>query len=89
MYLLYDTVVAALRKHDVDVLKLRKMSSVYKTPLFDLEILLEFDINTLHQLKNYYSFAQTDEILPKCNSRVIRHIVTVLKAVSRLRSLAL
>jgi len=52
VYLLYDTVVAALRKHDVDVLKLRKMSSVYKTPLFDLEILLEFDINTLQQLKN-------------------------------------
>ena len=63
--LLYFTMVRALRcKHNVDV-KLRKMPSVYKTPPFDGEILLEFDINTLQQLKNKYSFAQADEILRK------------------------
>jgi len=50
--LLYNSRVAVLHcKHNVDV-KLRKMPSVYKTPPFDREILLEFDINTLQQLKN-------------------------------------
>jgi len=63
--LLYLTTVTALRyKHNVDV-NLRKMPSVYKTPPFDGEILLEFDINTLQQLKNKYSFAQADEIFRK------------------------
>jgi len=50
--LLYNTRVMALRcKHNVDV-KLRKIPSVYKTPAFDREILLEFDISTLQQLNN-------------------------------------
>jgi len=52
--LLYDTMVTASRcKHNVDVkIKLRKMPSVYKTRRFDHDILLEFDVNTLQQLKN-------------------------------------
>jgi len=50
--LLYNTRVMALRcKLYVDV-KLRKIPSVYKTPAFDREILLEFDISTLEQLNN-------------------------------------
>jgi len=50
--LLYDTGVMVLRcKHNVDV-KLCKMPSIYKTLPFDREILLEFDISALNQLKN-------------------------------------
>ena len=58
--------LTALRgKHNVDV-KLCKMPSVYKTPPFNGEILLEFVINTLQQLKNKYSFAKlSNEILRK------------------------
>jgi len=36
------------------------MLSVYKTPPFDGEILLEFDINTLQQLKNKYFFSRKE-----------------------------
>jgi len=42
--------VAQLRcKHNVDV-KLCKMPSIHKTPSFDREILLGFDITVLQQL---------------------------------------
>jgi len=63
--LVFLTMVTALRcKHNAD-LKLRKTPSVYKTPPFDGEILLEFDISTFQRLKNRYSFAQADELLRK------------------------
>jgi len=57
------------------------MPSVYKTPPFDGEILLEFDINTLQELKKLIFFRASRRNIREIYSRNIT-MLTVLKAAS-------
>jgi len=50
-----------------------KMASAL-TAAFRLRFLTWLDINTLPQLKNYYSFAQAYEILPKINAFIQNYV---------------